>query len=242
MSRKMRVTFHDDGIISQFEGYDRLEEFDWEGYLKRYGNIQRLDRILEAENDTTNRYKVSKQADVLMLFYLFSAEKLKKLFSQLGYPFEYETIPKNIDYYLKRTSNGSSLSWIIHSWVAIRRDRERSWEFFNQALKTDIADIQGGTTREGVHLGAMAGCVDMLQRGYTGLEAQGDVLRLNPSFPREIRQVHFHLRYRGHWLDLDIASDRLKITALSSRAKPIQVRVKDKDFELKEGETEDVVF
>jgi len=57
------------------------------------------------------------------------------------------------------------------------------------------------------------------------------VLRLNPSFPREIRQVHFHLRYRGHWLDLDIASDRLKITALSSRAKPIQVRVKDKDFE-----------
>ena len=242
MSRKMRVTFHDDGIISQFEGYGRLEEFDWEGYLKRYGNIQRLDRILEAENDTTNRYKVSKQADVLMLFYLFSAEKLKKLFSQLGYPFEYETIPKNIDYYLKRTSNGSSLSWIIHSWVAIRRDRERSWEFFNQALKTDIADIQGGTTREGVHLGAMAGCVDMLQRGYTGLEAQGDVLRLNPSFPREIRQVHFHLRYRGHWLDLDIASDRLKITALSSRAKPIQVRVKDKDFELKEGETEEVVF
>jgi hypothetical protein len=34
----------------------------------RYGNIQRLDLILEAENDSANRYKVSKQADVLMLF------------------------------------------------------------------------------------------------------------------------------------------------------------------------------
>ncbi|MBW2351421.1 MAG: trehalose-phosphatase [Deltaproteobacteria bacterium] len=242
MSRKMRVPFHDDGIISQFEGYDRLEEFDWEGYLKKYGNIQRLDRILEAEDDTPNRYKVSKQADVLMLFYLFSAEKLKKLFNQLGYPFKYETIPKNIDYYLKRTSNGSSLSWIVHSWVAVRRDRERSWELFNQAMKTDVADIQGGTTPEGIHLGAMAGCVDMLQRGYTGLETQCDVLRLNPSFPREIKQVHFHLRYRGHWLDLDISSDRLKITALSGKARPIRICVKDKGFELKEGETEEVIF
>jgi alpha,alpha-trehalase len=242
MSRKMRLTFHDDGIISQFEGYDRLEEFDWEGYLKRYGNVQRLDRILEAENDTPNRYKVSKQADVLMLFYLFSAEELNKLFNQLGYPFEYETIPKNIDYYLKRTSNGSSLSWIVHSWVAVRRDRERSWELFNQALKTDVADIQGGTTPEGVHLGAMAGCVDMLQRGYTGLETHGDVLRLNPSFPREIKQVHFHLRYRGHWLDLDISSDRLKITALSGRARPIRIWVKDRVFKLKEGETGEVML
>ncbi|MEE9146184.1 MAG: glycoside hydrolase family 65 protein, partial [Candidatus Tectomicrobia bacterium] len=29
ISRKMRVVFHGDGIISQFEGYDTLEEFDW---------------------------------------------------------------------------------------------------------------------------------------------------------------------------------------------------------------------
>lgn len=240
ISRKMRVVFHDDGIISQFEGYDRLEEFDWEGYRKKYGDIQRLDRILEAEGDTPNRYKVSKQADVLMLFYLLSAEELEKLFNQLGYPFEYETIPKNIDYYLKRTSNGSSLSWIVHSWVAARRDRERSWELFNQALKTDMADIQGGTTPEGIHLGAMAGCVDMLARGYTGLETRGDILRFNPSFPDEIKEVNFHLRYRGHWLDLDIGNDNLKIKALSGGAEPMKVQVKDEVFELRQGETKEV--
>ncbi len=49
VNRKMRVDFHDDGIISQFTGYDDLAEFDWDGYCERYGNIQRLDRILEAE-------------------------------------------------------------------------------------------------------------------------------------------------------------------------------------------------
>ncbi|MCB1112875.1 MAG: glycoside hydrolase family 65 protein, partial [Chlamydiia bacterium] len=75
MSQRMFVPYHDEVIISQFQGYDKLKEFDWEGYRKRYGDIQRLDRILEAEDDSTNRYKLSKQADVLMLFYLFSVEE-----------------------------------------------------------------------------------------------------------------------------------------------------------------------
>jgi len=242
ISRKMRVVFHDDGIISQFEGYDQLQEFDWKGYRKKYGNIQRLDRILEAEGDTTNRYKVSKQADVLMLFYLFSAEELGQMFEQLGYPFDPETIPRNIDYYLKRTSNGSSLSWIINSWVAARRDREQSWELFNVALLTDFTDIQGGTTREGIHLGAMAGCLDLLGRGYTGLECRGDVLRFNPTFPEEIEGLTMHLRYRGQWLELDFSSDRLEVKALSGSAVPIKIEVDDTVLELKDGETAVIEF
>ena len=85
ISRKLKVAFHDDGIISQFEGYGDLEEFDWIGYTERYGDIHRLDRILEAEEDSTNRYKLSKQADVLMLFYLLSTDELTSVFERLGY-------------------------------------------------------------------------------------------------------------------------------------------------------------
>ncbi|MBW6521262.1 MAG: hypothetical protein K0A99_09685 [Desulfoarculaceae bacterium] len=44
VSRTMRLVFHGDVIISQFEHYDRLAPFDWEGYRKKYGDIQRLDR------------------------------------------------------------------------------------------------------------------------------------------------------------------------------------------------------
>jgi trehalose/maltose hydrolase-like predicted phosphorylase len=58
MSRKMFVPFHGDGIISQFEGYENLEELDWDAYREKYGNIQRLDRILKAEGDTPDRYKL----------------------------------------------------------------------------------------------------------------------------------------------------------------------------------------
>ena len=85
VSRRMFVPFHD-GIISQFEGYGDLAELDWDRLRRQYGNIQRLDRILEAEQDDVNRYKASKQADALMLLYLMSATELRELLDRLGYP------------------------------------------------------------------------------------------------------------------------------------------------------------
>ena len=75
----MRVVFHDDGVLAQFEGYDRLQDVRLGWLPARYGNIQRLDRLLEAEGDSANRYQVSKQADVLMLLYLLSADELRDL-------------------------------------------------------------------------------------------------------------------------------------------------------------------
>jgi alpha,alpha-trehalase len=224
VSRKMRVCFHDDGVISQFEGYGRLEELDWLDYQERYGDIQRLDRILEAESDSTNRYKVSKQADVLMIFYLLPATEVREIFHRLGYPFDPDTDPRaNVEYYLARTSHGSTLSWVVHSWVLARLDRRRSWELFLQALRSDIADIQGGTTHEGIHLGAMAGTVDLIQRCYGGVEARGGVLWLDPALPDELPTLRFLLHYRGHRVDVVIARDRLQVGVLPALAPPIRV-------------------
>jgi alpha,alpha-trehalase len=235
VSRKMRVVFHDDGIISQFEGYDRLKEFDWDGYRDKYGDIQRLDRILEAEDDTPNRYKVSKQADVLMLFYLFSAEELERLFDRLGYEFGHETIPKNIQYYNRRTSHGSTLSRVVHAWVLARSDRARSWRLCREALRSDYTDIQGGTTPEGIHLGAMAGSVDIIQEGYTGIEPRGDVLRFNPCLPDELERLQMEIRYRGHTLGLDITQGSLTVSTRPCAEKPIRIGFKDEVYELEGG-------
>ena len=240
ITRRMRLCFHDEGIISQFEGYERLEEFDWESYRRRYGQVMRLDRILEAEGDTPNRYKASKQADVLMLFYLFSSDELREIFKRLGYPFTYETIPRTIEYYIRRTSHGSTLSQVVHSWVLARSDRDRSWELFNLALRSDIDDIQGGTTPEGIHLGAMAGTVDLLQRGYTGLETRGDTLHFNPCLPRELSRLRMHIRYRGQSIAVDVSRDAMTLTCLQCRIKPIHVGLPDRAFELHGGETKEI--
>ena len=233
----MNVAFHGEGLISQFEGYDRLEELDWDRYRAKYGDIHRLDRILEAEGRDVNRYKLSKQADVLMLFYLFSAEELGELFARLGYPFAADTIPKNVAYYSARTTHGSTLSRVVNSWVLARSDREGSWRFFQEALESDVADIQGGTTAEGIHLGAMAGTVDLLQRGYTGIVTHRDALWLNPCLPAELSCLRVTVRYRGLTLDLDVRQKAVRVHARASNAAPIALGVLGRVHRLAAGET-----
>lgn len=237
MSRKLRVPFHGDGIVSQFEGYDRLVEFDWEAYRDKYGDIQRLDRILEAEGDTPNRYKVSKQADVLMLFYLFSADELKLLFEQLGYPFDHDLIPRNIGYYLARTSHGSTLSRVAHAWVSARSDRPRSWHLFQDALDSDIADIQGGTTPEGIHVGAMAGTVDLVQRCYLGVEMRANVLHFDPTLPSDLGRVRARLRYGKQTLDIDVNHDVLRISSRPQPAAPITIGYRGRFRDVSPGDS-----
>ena len=161
MSRKMFVPFHGDGIISQFEGYEDLEELDWDAYRAKYGNIQRLDRILRAEGDDPDRYKLAKQADTVMLFFLFPDEELRRLFERLGYEYAPDTARKTIDYYDQRTSHGSTLSFITHAAVLAALDPESSWERFLVALESDVGDVQGGTTKEGIHMGVMSGTLDL---------------------------------------------------------------------------------
>jgi alpha,alpha-trehalase len=236
ISRKLHLVFLDDGVLAQFEGYDRLIELDWDGYRARYGNIQRLDLILEAEGDDPNRYKLSKQPDVLMLYFLFSAEELHALFERLGYPFDPASIPRTIAYYTPRTSDGSTLSRVAHAWVLARGERGRSWELLRAALASDVADIQGGTTREGIHLGAMAGSVDLLQRCYTGLELREDVLWLNPRLPEEVTRLQLLVRYRTHTLELTITRDTLEVNAALCEMPAMRIGLRDVVHELRAGE------
>jgi trehalose/maltose hydrolase-like predicted phosphorylase len=221
LSRRMKVCFHDE-VISQFEGYEDLEELDWDAYRARYGNIQRLDRILEAEGDTANRYRLSKQADTLMLFYLFSPTEVTELFDRLGYALDDECIGRTIDYYLARTSHGSTLSQVVHAWVVARRDPGQSFESLCDALRSDLDDAQGGTTAEGVHIGAMAGAVDLIERCYPGLTIRDDALWFDPAVPHGLGPYSFNLRFRGNWLDVRVSAARVELEAhAQNRPMPI---------------------
>ncbi|GIW73371.1 MAG: family 65 glycosyl hydrolase [Planctomycetota bacterium] len=134
---RMKICFHD-GVISQFEGFEQLQELDWERYRARYRQIERLDRILKAEGDSPDRYKVSKQADVLMLWYLLTPRQLRQIFRRLGYPFDDGMLARHLAYYEPRTSHGSTLSKVVHASLVDRLDRARGWELFCEALRSDI--------------------------------------------------------------------------------------------------------
>ncbi len=236
ISRAMFVPFHD-GVHQPVRGLRRLGELDWDGYRERYGNIQRLDRILEAEGDDVNRYKVSKQADVLMLFYLLSAEELRQAADPARVPVDEGHIPRTIEYYLARTSHGSTLSAVVHAWVLARAHRARAAEFFLKALESDVADMQGGTTNEGIHLAAMAGSIDLLQRCFAGLETRGDTLILNPYWPITLGVLEFDVCYREHSLCLRINGPNVEVTAGEGGQPPITLACRGEVAELVAGAT-----
>ena len=236
VSRRMYVPFHD-GVISQFEGYGDLAELDWDRLRRRYGNIQRLDRILEAEQDDVNRYKASKQADALMLLYLLSADELRELLDRLGYRFTPEQVPEMVDYYLARTSHGSTLSGVVHTWVLARANRDRAMEFFQQALKSDVSDIQGGTTSEGIHLAAMAGTVDLMQRCFTGLETRSNRIILSPHWPEALGVLAIPIHYRGLHLHLRVSGKGVIISVDPRDAAGIEVECHGRVVELMPGTT-----
>jgi trehalose/maltose hydrolase-like predicted phosphorylase len=237
ISRRIYVPFHSDGIISQFEGYENLKELDWEDYRARYGNIRRLDRILEAEGDSPDKYKVSKQADVLMLLYLLSADELTALLRRLGYDWSPCQISDTIDYYLARTSDGSTLSTVVHAWVLARAHRERTLEEFIEALRSDVADVQGGTTAEGIHLAAMAGTIDVLQRCFAGIETRDDVLWLNPFCPQSLGILKLPILYRGHVITLTVLDHTVLVHSGPGNLPPVSVGCGGQVHELSPGQT-----
>ena len=236
VSQRMAVPFHD-GIISQFQGYEDLEELDWEHYRNKYQNIERLDLILEAEGDSTNRYRLAKQADVLMLMYVFGEKELLLVLSRLGYTITAAQIANTVNYYLARTAHGSTLSRVAHASVLAATDPERAWATFREALSADLDDTQGGTTRTGIHLGAMAGSIDVIQRSFAGLRITSDALHFAPKMPKGLPALSFHVRYRDHVLDVGLEHGKLTVSAAPGDAPDILVQIGSESVQLGAGES-----
>ena len=124
----------------------------------------------------------------------------------------------------------------MHGCLA-RSDRPRAMTYFAEALQSDVSDIQQGTTAEGVHLGAMAGTVDLVQRVSTGIEVTGDMLRFNPKLPQELERLDMRIRYRGHTLDLRLTRDALTVRGRDVGQAPINLGFKNEVYEFACGST-----
>lgn len=223
ITRRMRVVFLETGELAQFEHYERLEELDWDAYRERYGDLQRLDYILDAEGDTPNRYRLSKQPDVLMLFYLLTREELATILDRLGYAFDEEAYRRTTEYYMQRSSQGSTLSRVVDAEIMAGLDRARSWKSLETALQSDVGDIQGGSTGEGIHLGAMAGTIAIIERRYAGVDARGERLTFQPALPDELRRLSMSLLCRGQWLDVEVTHRHLHVRGSGDEGKPVGI-------------------
>jgi len=90
---------------------------------------------------------------------------------------------RTVTYYDARTSYGSTLSYLVYAGVLRGRSTlAASWQRYMVALESDVGDVQGGTTAEGIHMGVMSGTLDLVQRSYLGEVIRDG--RPSPSSPR----------------------------------------------------------
>ncbi len=232
----LSLYFNDKGVIEQFKGYFGLDELDWDLYREKYGNIHRLDRILKAEGLSPDGFKLSKQADLLMIFYNLGEPETARIIKVMGYSADVETLETNFDYYINRTSHGSTLSKLVHANLAWRMGKkETGWEMFLDALRSDLVDIQGGTTGEGIHCGVMAGTVCEVIFTYGGLNLKGDHPVLNPALPGHWTGLKFNFSFKRTHYQVAITPGEVKISAENPGKDKIKVHLCGKFTELSRG-------
>ncbi|HNQ67584.1 MAG TPA: beta-phosphoglucomutase family hydrolase [Bacteroidales bacterium] len=212
VSENLSIKFNEEGIIEQFDGYFDLKELDWVAYKQKYGDIYRLDRILKSEGLNPDDYKLSKQADTLMIFYNLTDKEINETIAGLGYELPQEYKIKNFYYYVSRTSHGSSLSRVVHAYLAHKWDlKDVAENIFHEALISDYSDIQGGTTSEGIHAGVMTATVMHILNSYAGIDFRDKVLSVSPALPNLWHRCRFNFMFRNIHYKMIINHDSFKI-------------------------------
>lgn len=233
------VTLHvsDEGVVEQFKGYFGLDEMDWEYYRGKYGDIHRLDRILKSEGKSPDDYKLAKQADFLMSFYNLGTAEVQHILDGLGYHVPEDFAQRNFDYYIARTSHGSTLSRLVHARLAWEMGMTGTgWELYMDALRSDLVDIQGGTTGEGIHCGVMAGTVYDVMASYAGLDLRGDVPALNPKLPGHWKGLDFRFTFRGKTFLVSIIGQQIKISVINMGKDQIKFHLCGKEIMLSDDQ------
>ncbi|MDA3942584.1 MAG: HAD family hydrolase [Bacteroidetes bacterium] len=214
IASKLNLEINTEGIIAQFAGYFDLQELDWDAYTRKYDNIHRMDRILKAEGKSPDAYKLAKQADTLMTFYNLNKEEVDGLLQKMGYQLSEDYLKRNMEYYLQRTSHGSTLSRVVHARLAATiGDEALSWSLYQDALSSDYNDIQGGTTGEGIHAGVMAGTVLIALNTFAGINYRKQFLRLEPALPKAWKSLAFKLTFKQTDFAFEISHQEVRVMA-----------------------------
>jgi trehalose/maltose hydrolase-like predicted phosphorylase len=236
IKNKLTIDISDEGIIAQFEGYFGLKELDWEHYRQAYDNIHRMDRILKAEGKSPDDYKVAKQADTLMAWYNLGTEEVSSLLSAMGYRADRATLQPNFDYYIQRTSHGSTLSRIVHAYLANELGKsDLAWEMYMEALSSDYVDIQGGTTAEGIHAGVMGSTLLFIFQSIAGIHFRDEILSVNPALPAGWKKIRFNFAFRKKYYTFEIFRKKIAISIDALDDQLIEMKISGKIHEIVPG-------
>lgn len=151
--------------------------------------------------DRLQRYRVLKQADMVLLMLLL--------------PDEFTDRQKRAiwDFYEPITLHDSSLSYGIHAWAAaVLGERTKAEHYLMKSLYLDLENILDNTGSEGVHMAALGATWQALVFGFAGLTVGHDGQpALNPRLPEKWRSMKFSFYAGGERYAADITKEGYSI-------------------------------
>lgn len=213
-AHRMNLDISQDGIVAQYAGFFDLKPLDFDAYKKKYGNIYRMDRILNKEGKSINDYQAIKQPDFLMTYYLLGNKTVNEIISRMGYQVGPDFFEKNLRFYENITTHGSSLSRVVHADLDLQvGNNQKALDYYMTALQSDYHDIQGGTTAEGIHTGVMASTYWLMIHAFGGVSTQNNILNIQPKLPEKWTSIHFKFLNEGVHYDFKITQDYVEVSA-----------------------------
>ncbi len=192
-----------DGLLLPHDAWEQLAdpEFSkwWPERHKLFAKTVTQDRIY--------RTKAAKQADVLMLAWLFPKE------------FSAEELKSAWDNYEPLCTHDSSLSAGIHALLALRLGlTDKAVEYWDRTAGLDI-DTGNGHAAQGIHI-ACAGAVWMIAVfGFAGLKTamESECLSIDPKLPPGWERITFRIKWRGVPLKITVSPEKVDIQNLGGK-------------------------
>ncbi|MFP4176630.1 MAG: glycoside hydrolase family 65 protein [Candidatus Brocadiia bacterium] len=192
MAEKIYMPWDEErGVHEQFDGYFELEDRLADRSMRP---VEYTGKVLNELEET----QINKQADTVLLYYLFPDDFLEEVRCR-GY-----------EYYEPRTAHCSSLSRPIYAAVAAALGKsEEAYRLWLRAAEIDYGEEASCDT--GIHAASLGGVWQALVFGFAGLQEKDGELSLEPHLPECWDALRFNFRWRGKKLRAEIGRDGWRV-------------------------------
>jgi len=187
----------EDLVIPQDDTYLDKKIID----LTKYKNQKHVGSIFEDYNlEQVNDMQISKQADIMILFYLLENK------------FSTEVKRANWNYYEPKTLHDSSLSLSSHCALAADMDDlSLSYELFQRAAQIDLGPNMKSSDH-GMHTASIGGLWQGVVCGFGGVRMLGGELRIDSKLPENWDELSFPIYWKGDRLKVRVTKTDISVT------------------------------
>lgn len=199
----------EENVLPQDDRYLNCRDID----LSKYKAQEHVGGITRDYNlEQINQIQVSKQADVLVLFFL-----LEDIFPQ-------EVKKASWEHYEARTLHDSSLSLSTHSVLACDMgEKAMAYDLFRKAATIDLGPFMG-SSNAGIHAASFGGVWECVVYGFGGVRMLGGNLRINPSLPDEWTKLSYTIIWKGQKLAVEVTKGTVSVKNLTG-TKQVELEV-----------------